>query len=171
VALKIAKSLDDAFGASGRPWFASQPSPRYFQRQASRQADILTRHHFRFASERASIFVLESTFDRLVTKDLAAAQRSLARADAFVGAALERPRVRMRLMLERVKVLRERAEQALRRRSRSEAERLLRSAMLDAERVRGLARHFQHPYWIRLAEKQVTLCDKVLRLCRPGRMG
>lgn len=86
------------------------PVPGFFARKARQMSDVVTRHLYQYPRERASLLILESTMARLISgggpkaASLARARSFLQRAEPVVLALGLRTRVRMRFLLERIKV-------------------------------------------------------------------
>ena len=107
---------------------------------AREAANRLALRLYRYPSERASLIVLESAFARLHAKDLDAAAALVAEAEAQLPNPINRPRLRMRWLLERVEVTKGLAVRADRS-GNDELRRKLRSLALDdlaeVERLAG----------------------------------
>ncbi|WP_417323362.1 hypothetical protein [Erythrobacter aureus] len=85
---------------------ARAPLAHFFAYQAQRSLDILTRHTFRYPSERPSLLALEAMIARIHFGRPDQAMAHLVWADDL-QVSMGRPRVRLRLGLERAKCLRE----------------------------------------------------------------
>jgi len=88
----------------------------FFARRSRHMANVLTRHLFRYPRERASMLILESTMVRLLSAahsrelGLRSARGLLDRAEPVVLGLGVQTRVRMRFVLERIKVHRRMAD-------------------------------------------------------------
>ncbi len=109
IALQLLRAIsrpDDGGGDSVR---ASLPDRDFFIAESRRHIDMLTRYFARYPSERPSLLILQATFTRSVgtgdSNHMLAALNLLDEADNLMFMAPDRPRIRWRLMLERIKVL------------------------------------------------------------------
>jgi hypothetical protein len=103
VALKLERLSRDATSAD------DQTLPGFFARKARQYADVVTRHLYRHPRERASMLILESAMARLLssgsTEDgLLSARSYLQQAEPVVLSLGSPCRVKMRFLLERIKV-------------------------------------------------------------------
>lgn len=121
---------------------------------ARHRADSLSRTFARYPAERASMMILESILTRLPDNnegDLRAALDLIITADRQMIWATDRPRLRMRLLFERAKLLRRLAETR-----GPNAVSFGQWATLEAERLRLLAEHGDSALWIKLASRLDT---------------
>lgn len=101
--LKLATKREGALDEGGRDlYFAS----------ARQAANRLAFRLYRYPSERAALLILEATYARLRFENLEAAAALLEEAEAQLPGTANRPRLRMRWLLERAKVARHLAERA-----------------------------------------------------------
>lgn len=86
------------------------PVPGFFARKARQMSDVVTRHLYQYPRERASLLILESSMARLIpggesrAAALSSARAFLQRAEPVVLALGIDARVRMRFLLERIKI-------------------------------------------------------------------
>jgi hypothetical protein len=140
---------------------------QYLVSQARRQMDMLGRLVARYPTERPSLLILDAAFARQAgtdpLADLKVAERLLAEADAQMGAAAHRPRVRLRLMRERAKVYRGIAMLTQGEEQKTYAQ----LAYLEIDRLYRLAHHGGLTLWESIAKRQRS---KMNRLAALGRL-
>lgn len=136
--------------------------------QARRHIDLLTRYYARYSTERASLLILEATFQRVVEGRPEVAFQLLSLADEAMFATVDRPRVRLRLTLERGKALRELArahadsrtpfdsQESLELERRPAVAYFNEAATLEAHRLKEMATRSGIPFWETLADKAMN---------------
>lgn len=130
-----------------------------FGEEARALADVLSQHHFRLPRERASMLILEATIARMLStdrtreSDLKLAISFLNEAEPIVLRLDPQVRIRLRLWLERTKVLRALSRVYQERDDDSAAKVFTELARYDAVR---LGRASLTPQWKQLAKLQLA---------------
>jgi hypothetical protein len=127
---------------------------------------MISRNEARFSIEHANLLIAEARMTRVaVEDDLATPLKRLAEADEQLASVPGLRRARLRLLLERTKILRLLAEAALKANSGAEPNdairRLLDASAYDANLLRRIARHYVSGYWVQVAEAQEEEIRKV----------
>jgi len=139
------------------------PVPGFFARKARQMSDVVTRHLYQYPRERASLLILESTMARLISggdpkvASLARARSFLQRAEPVVLALGPGTRVRMRFLLERIKVHRRMAVLP----ETVEPAFALRCAEVDLATLGELVKRNELPLWKALFEIQKEAVARV----------
>ena len=151
---------------AGLPGDAREPLAHFFAYQAQRMLDILTRQTFRYPSERPSLLALEAMIARIYYKRPDQAMALLVRADDL-QVSMGRPRVRLRLGLERAKCLRELAASSSLTVDDDTRYHLLETAGWEILRVSKLVES-SNRLWALIISQQRTLISNALNEVRPG---
>jgi hypothetical protein len=135
----------------------------FFGQNARHMADVIARHLFRYPRERASMLILESQMSRLLSppsqapRGLEDARRFLRNAEPVVWSLGSTSRVRMRFLLERVKVHRRLARDADKR----IALMYLEFCDSDLASLTFLVNHHQNRLWRDLTAIQIATVAEV----------
>lgn len=133
--------------------YADLPSKADLFLEARKEADVLVRYFSRYPVERPSVMILEALIALCVGKDAVAARRLLGEADSRMAWVSDRPRLRMRLIAERVQVSLGLSETAP---DEDITARYKSAAVLDSRRLTRLAADSDSAFWIKLAANEAS---------------
>ena len=158
VALQLVKAHHEDAAAARNSGTALKlghyPQTDFLMRQAQRHIDIATRYFAGLPSELPNLLIMQSQFERAPrrerVRELRAALAMIDEADSMMWAARDRQRLRMRVLLERCKVLRDLAG-AERAAGGNGPSKLLALAEQDSLRLKDLSERHGIPIWQHLS--------------------